>query len=317
MDHDPCASAVNVCLAGSRQVMAQGLRATFRAWSAAGPAGRATLVIAAGGREGRGGGEGDEESGVGARPTHGAIVTPKEAARSRCPVLSGDNGNMCSMMSTNHKGAIAELKIATAALELGVPVLRPIQEHARYDLAFEIGGRIWRVQCKWASCGRDPAVVSVALRTSWHTPKGYVRQPYAHGEIDLVAAYCGERDECYLLPSALVVGRTEISLRLTPPRNGQRASVHLASEYLFAGAVAQLEERRHGMAEARGSNPLSSTSLSGGPRVVPVGCNEFRMSFGFYLERAAAGDEIHISRHGKPFARLLPPLPAQPTVMPA
>jgi prevent-host-death family protein len=25
------------------------------------------------------------------------------------------------------------------------------------------------------------------------------------------------------------------------------------------------------------------------------------------MERAAAGDEIHISRHGRPFARLLPP----------
>jgi prevent-host-death family protein len=25
------------------------------------------------------------------------------------------------------------------------------------------------------------------------------------------------------------------------------------------------------------------------------------------MERAAAGDEIHITRHGRPFARLMPP----------
>jgi prevent-host-death family protein len=25
------------------------------------------------------------------------------------------------------------------------------------------------------------------------------------------------------------------------------------------------------------------------------------------MERAAAGDEIHVSRHGRPFARLMPP----------
>jgi prevent-host-death family protein len=37
-----------------------------------------------------------------------------------------------------------------------------------------------------------------------------------------------------------------------------------------------------------------------------VGSHEFRNHFGYYLERAAAGEEIHISRHGRPFARLLP-----------
>jgi len=50
------------------------------------------------------------------------------------------------VLDSNRKGAIAEMKIATAAVELGVPVLRPVQEHGRYDLGFEIGGRILRVQ---------------------------------------------------------------------------------------------------------------------------------------------------------------------------
>jgi len=55
------------------------------------------------------------------------------------------------VLSTNRKGAIAEAKIVAAATELGVPVLRPVQEHGRYDLAFEIGDRILRVQCKWGA----------------------------------------------------------------------------------------------------------------------------------------------------------------------
>jgi prevent-host-death family protein len=41
--------------------------------------------------------------------------------------------------------------------------------------------------------------------------------------------------------------------------------------------------------------------------VVRTGSNEFRNHFGYYMERAAAGDEIHVSRHGRPFARLMPP----------
>jgi prevent-host-death family protein len=37
-----------------------------------------------------------------------------------------------------------------------------------------------------------------------------------------------------------------------------------------------------------------------------VGAHEFRNRFGIYLERAAAGAEISISRHGRPYARLIP-----------
>jgi len=55
------------------------------------------------------------------------------------------------VLSTSRKGAIAETKIAAAATELDIPVLRPIVDHARYDLAFEIGDRLVRVQCKWAT----------------------------------------------------------------------------------------------------------------------------------------------------------------------
>ena len=61
------------------------------------------------------------------------------------------------------QGAIAETAIAAAATKLGIPVLRPIVEHARYDLAFEIGDRILRVQCKWGGLRDDGAVIEVNL----------------------------------------------------------------------------------------------------------------------------------------------------------
>jgi antitoxin (DNA-binding transcriptional repressor) of toxin-antitoxin stability system len=37
-----------------------------------------------------------------------------------------------------------------------------------------------------------------------------------------------------------------------------------------------------------------------------VGCHEFRNHFGYYLERAAAGRPIAISRRGRPYARARP-----------
>jgi hypothetical protein len=94
-------------------------------------------------------------------------------------------------MTSNRKGAIAELKIATAATELGIPVLRPMTEHGRYDLGFEIGGRILRVQCKWGALDDARAVIRVNLQTYCLTYVGQRRTSYTEDEIDLLAVYCG------------------------------------------------------------------------------------------------------------------------------
>ena len=183
-------------------------------------------------------------------------------------------------------------------------MLRPIVEHGRFDLGFEIGSRLLRVQCKWASLDRDSRVVYVRVGGNRCTPQGYVTSTYREDEIDLLAAYCGDLNRCFLLPSSLVADRRSVQLRLEPPLNGQRASINLASDYDFAGAVAQLEERRAGSAKVRGSSPLSSTPTEGLPHVTEVGAHQFRNHFGYYLERAAAGDEIRVSRHGRKFVKL-------------
>jgi prevent-host-death family protein len=212
------------------------------------------------------------------------------------------------VLSTNRKGAIAETAIAAAATKLGVSVLRPIVDHERYDLAFEIGDRILRVQCKWGRLDEDGAVVHVQLQGSWLSPTaGYVRSSYSEEEIDLVAVYCEPLDRCYLLPSSLVADRRAISLRLTPPKNGQRACLNLAVDFELPGAVAQLEEHLPGRQGARGSSPLSSTPSP--PETLAVGCHEFRNHFGYYLERAADGHEILVSRRGRPYARMIPVAP--------
>ena len=57
------------------------------------------------------------------------------------------------------------------------------------------------------------------------------------------------------------------------------------------------------MQEAAGSSPASSTT-SAPPT---VGAHEYRNRFGWYMERAAAGESFLITRRGKPYARLTPP----------
>ena len=95
--------------------------------------------------------------------------------------------------------------------------------------------------------------------------------------------------------------------RLSSPQNGQRASLNLAVDFEFPGAIAQLEERGHGMAEVVGSSPTGSTPEgSTDVVVIEVGAHEFRNRFGWYMERAAAGEEFLVTRRGKPYVRLIP-----------
>ncbi len=168
-----------------------------------------------------------------------------------------------------------------------------------------IAGRLFRVQCKWAKKKGD--VVSIKLATSRRSAGGYVRSRYSAAEVDAIGAYCEELKSCFLIPIGDVEDQHAVRLRLAPARNGQRAALNWAEQYRL-GAVAQLEERRHGMAEVRGSSPLSSTHDGVvEPPVESVGAHEFRNRFGLYLERAAGGREVLISRRGRPYARLCPP----------
>ncbi|HEY1360018.1 MAG TPA: type II toxin-antitoxin system prevent-host-death family antitoxin [Thermoleophilaceae bacterium] len=59
----------------------------------------------------------------------------------------------------------------------------------------------------------------------------------------------------------------------------------------------------NGIQEAEGSSPSSSTPTE--PRAV-VGAHQFRNHFGYYMERAAAGEEVLVTRHGRPTVRLGP-----------
>jgi hypothetical protein len=53
-------------------------------------------------------------------------------------------------LTTDQKGAIAELAIAHAAARLCVGVFKPLTDGERYDLILDVGGRLLRTQCQWA-----------------------------------------------------------------------------------------------------------------------------------------------------------------------
>jgi hypothetical protein len=154
------------------------------------------------------------------------------------------------------KGAIAETAITAAAIELGIHVLRPLVEGRRYDLVFDVGGELLRVQCKWAP--KRGNVVAVNLTTHRCTPRGHVHSTYTADEVDGIGVYCQELKQCFYVPIEKAAGRRAMYLRLAPAANHQRLAINWAADFAL-GAIAQLGERRAGSAKVVGSSPTSST----------------------------------------------------------
>ncbi len=211
---------------------------------------------------------------------------------------------MCSMDSPNIKGAVAEQAIVLAAMRLGIPVLRPVAEHGRTDLALDIAGKLWRVQCKWGRLGPKRDVILVHLFASRRTATGYLRTTYSEHEIDLFGVYCGELDRCFLIPASLAAGMSGIQLRLVPARNGQQACTNLAEHFEFEGAVAQLGRASRWQREGQGFESPQLHWATDAP--ILVGSNPFRDRFGYWMQRVAGGEEVIVTFRGKPRIRLSP-----------
>jgi PD-(D/E)XK endonuclease len=178
------------------------------------------------------------------------------------------------VLTTDQKGALAEIKVAGAALELGIGVWTPFGDE-RYDLIFDLRPELVRVQCKWATLYGD--VVVARLYRARRNAKGLLRRVYSAKEIDAFAIYCGSMDRCFFIPIEEAPRGGTVQLRVKPTRNNQKLRIRWAEDVSFAaklcarrGAVAQLGERGAGSAQVTGSSPVGSTSEAASSRRLPL-----------------------------------------------
>jgi len=103
------------------------------------------------------------------------------------------------------------------AIRAGYAVSIPFGPGHRYDLIFDDGNKLSRIQCK-TGCLRDGCVrfegCSVNIRGDH---KGYTN------EIDFFAVYCGELDTVYMIPVSRV-GRRGAWLRVVEPKTRKNYS---------------------------------------------------------------------------------------------
>lgn len=130
------------------------------------------------------------------------------------------------------KGDLAELMVATDLRRRGFGIAIPFGEDCDFDLVLVRSDRLQRVQVKYVES--DGAVIVVKC-FSHSLTNGRIRKTkrYTAKTIDLLAVYDRTTDRCYYVPaSELGEGRSQIYLRLTPARNGQRIGTRPAEDYL-------------------------------------------------------------------------------------
>jgi hypothetical protein len=132
---------------------------------------------------------------------------------------------------THQKGEIAQLKVMLRAAEKGVVLSRPVVE-SRYDFILDDGKKLERVQVKYAD-GRwanSQGSVRLCLK-SWQGRK--LRRTYGAHEVDALLVYVAQTDEVLRFETDTFCGRSGLTLRLKPARNGQVKGTLDAKDFVW------------------------------------------------------------------------------------
>ena len=135
------------------------------------------------------------------------------------------------MPTSNWKGQLAVCKAESRAMELGFVPSRPLMD-CRYDMIVDDGNRLWRIQVKYANGKPSNTQGSVVVKLEYNDRTNH-SYTYNHDEIDALVVYIPRIDHlCWLAPK-VYVGKKRLSVRVEPPKNGQKNGLVLASDYFW------------------------------------------------------------------------------------
>ena len=130
------------------------------------------------------------------------------------------------MAETKRKGDLGEAMIMAEVLRRGYKVAIPIGEDWRYDLVVLRNEHLERVQCKYVESDGNIIEIKCLSSNNWSKIR------YTSSTIDWLAAYDKTTEKCYFVPAKLLGdGRSLISLRVQPPKNGQVKGVLWAKNF--------------------------------------------------------------------------------------
>ena len=102
-------------------------------------------------------------------------------------------------MNSKAKGNLSEIKIISRLIELGYIVSLPFGDNARYDLIFDDGEKLNRVQVKTARLKPKEEGKIIFATTSSQGHRGKGKQNYKN-DVEYFGVYLRELDQTYLIP---------------------------------------------------------------------------------------------------------------------
>lgn len=103
-------------------------------------------------------------------------------------------------LSTQYKGAITELQVATHLLSLGYNVSQPLTQDSKYDLIVDVNNKLIRLQVKTARKTSATTGESIVFncRSTTNNVRECRQRRYSSEEIDYFATVWS--DKVYLVP---------------------------------------------------------------------------------------------------------------------
>lgn len=141
-------------------------------------------------------------------------------------------------MNTVGIGDIGEAMAIADFTKAGFVVSTPLSNNARYDLIIDNGQKIYRVQVKTTESIKDDKMV-FSTKTTNYSKGAWKATRYSTNEVDVFYLYCFENNWSGLyIPDDVVL--TQLNIRLTLPKNGQKVGVKMKDDFEFSTQVEKL-----------------------------------------------------------------------------
>ena len=132
-------------------------------------------------------------------------------------------------LSTQQKGIITEMAVATYLLNLGYNVSQPFCQDSKYDLIVDVYGLLLRFQVKTARLASESSI-TFNCRSTTTNVKNCKSRRYNDKEIDYFATFWNNK--AYLVPISECSTQKSLHLGESTQRNWSYAKDYLAEEVL-------------------------------------------------------------------------------------
>ena len=109
---------------------------------------------------------------------------------------------------------------------------RPSVEGTRYDCILDIDGKLYRAQIKYSNCWSRTSSGAIFVRLKSTVDQGAARC-YTADEVDALLVYLPCVDRICLFPQEVFCGKSGLSIRLEPTRNGQSKGCVPAEKFFW------------------------------------------------------------------------------------